>query len=566
MGKIEITRHPEYTTLTLPPELNYYLKNKKLVHEKFFRVFVDVYEGGLFALLISNYFWDKDLNTSKYGKVTKCRIRKREIGLKYSMTRVPNLDKIFIKPNNRKGICSSYRMDYSIIEDGDYFTIVSHCNMSDLYNLPNANSYDFTDTIKDIIGNIYYESAIAHKVKRNSDEFYHFMSKDTDSVTYVTKDKYIDTVANNEDYRDMGRIGRMSLLQKHSRTISIPKLIAKLFPEIDPKIVQQYMEYNKLLSNYDPSLFEVVTGNDIVKYYDNNQYFKSTGDLGSSCMRHSEKTNLIEFYAKNSNVSLIIMKVKNTDSIIARALLWTTTDGTKVMDRIYSSDSRLVSLFHRYADDNKYVNIYTIRTPLSAQRNLNAMSPSNWETNYSTNYIIDLDYIPEALNEANNKTKFLFSFNSRRLSLADSYGFPYIDNFNLVNSVTKQLSLLPIEDTFKCSLSDTYVNKDNYIIYDWLDGVYNKNAVKLDSNNAPVLIEDVVTLEVEPEPEEDIDDEDEDESFIDSEEFEDMNDDPVQTIIAASINTVSRRRQTPQAILDYFNIVPQQQNQDTANV
>lgn len=561
MGKIEITKSGNTTKLTLPAELNYYLKNKNFVNERFFRVSVDIFND-VFVLMISNYYWDKNCDCPKYAKSTKCRLRKKEIGFPLNMSRVRNLYKVITKPNNRKSVCGTYRMDYNIIEDGDYFTVISHFRLTDLYELPDPNRHGFVETVRDVLTTPYYDSQILHRIDRHSEEFYHSLSSDVDSVTYVTKDKFIDTAINTEGFRYLDSPQRRAILEKHSRTTSLSKFITKLFPEVDTKMVQQYVEYNKLLSTYDPSLFEIVTGDDIVKYYNQNTYFRSSGDLGGSCMRQEEKMHLIQFYAKNSNASLIIMKVKDSDAIIARALLWTTTTGVKVVDRIYTADSRIVSLFHKYIDENEFLNVYKIKKPLNT-RNISAMSPSYWSPDYDENYIVDLEYLPEHFINSSYKNRFMAAFTARRTALNDIYNFPYMDNFNLVNSISMQISLLPIETTFKCTVSDTYITLDNHKMYDWLDGVYNKELVKIDDNSLPVLIEDVVTLEVEPEPEPEEEVEDEDESFIDSEEFEE---EEFEEITEQNIPSSIYRNLTPQSILDYFNIVPEQQNQDTANV
>jgi hypothetical protein len=279
----------------------------------------------------------------------------------------------------------------------------------------------------------------------------------------------------------------------NTRTISLSKLCTRLYPEHNPKVLQAHQEYTKMLSNYDESLFSIVTGDDIVKYYNYTSYFKNSGDLGGSCMRHDSNMKSIEFYAKNSNVSLIIMKPKDVDSIMARALVWTTVDGHKVMDRIYTCDSKLVSLFHRYAEDNNFINIYTVRKHNDDKRNLMSMSPGYWTTDYDRNFIVDLDYLPAEFEAISNYHKFRASIDSRRTSTNDSWKFPYMDNFNLINAASRQASIMVIKDTFMCELTNTPVNLDNLLEYDY--HIYNKNLVKL-GNDSPILIaEDVITLD-----------------------------------------------------------------------
>lgn len=408
------------------------------------------------------------------------------------------------------------------------------------------------------------------QIEKHSDEFFHFIKFEVDTFTYVTKDKFYDVLLNggySNRTTNLDLENSLSIFGNHVRTISLSKFMLRVLPSYDAKQIQQYIEYNKMLSSYDPAMFSIVTGSDISKYYDVNNYFTNTGDLGSSCMRHDIKQHVVKFYDNNKNVSLIIVRPNGVDAIIGRALLWTTTDGTKVMDRIYTSNSKLVSLFHRYAAENGFINIYEVRKH-PKKRDLTAMSPSNWLVDYDRNYIVDLDYLPDKLLKADNATKFYRAFRSRSVSMSDPADMPYIDNFNLINANSMQISLLPIEDTFKCPVSDTYVNGDNYL--DFNGQIYNYDLVSIKGNN-PVLMSDTVELDSFPVPTDD-----EEVAYVDSEEFEgDYSDEELEIVtvreepeivisvgheLLHQINNESRlvtyvnQRATPQAILDYFNI------------
>jgi hypothetical protein len=357
-----------------------------------------------------------------------------------------------------------------------------------------------------------------------------------------------------------------------------------VFPKHDPKVLQQYIEYNKMLSNYDPSMFSIVTGSDISKYYDVKNYFTTTGDLGTSCMRSEEKQAAVQFYDKNSNVSLIIAKPPGSDSIIGRALLWTTIDGTKIMDRIYTSNSKLVSLFHKYAAENGFLNIYEVRKH-KGKKDFTAMSPANWLLDYDRNYIVDLQYIPVNLAKANLATKFMNSFTTRAVSITNPLQLPYIDNFNLINAGTKQASLLPIEDTFGCTVSETLIDINNYVIIG--DSVYNGDLVT-NRNGVATLNTDVVELDSPTlVPEEEEEDEDYDYFDLDDDDYTDEELEPETGIqsepeVGSDVrqltgytnpnlddNTVTNMVRTSdpgrytynthQSILDYFNIIPQRE-------
>jgi hypothetical protein len=154
-----------------------------------------------------------------------------------------------------------------------------------------------------------------------------------------------------------------------------------------------------------------------------------------------------------------------------------------------------------------------------------------------------------------------------------------------------QASLLPIEDTFGCTVSGTIIDINNYVIIN--QSVYNGDLVT-NNNGVPTLNTDVVTLDSptllpeEEEEDEDYDDFDlDDDDYYTDEELEletivavtqdlvDISnvyanpnlDDNIVTNMVRTSDPVRYNNTTPQAILDYFNIVPQrEQNQDTQNV
>jgi hypothetical protein len=112
---------------------------------------------------------------------------------------------------------------------------------------------------------------------------------------------------------------------------------------------------------------------------------------------------------------------------------------------------------------------------------------------YDRNFIVDIDYLPAEFEIVSNVYKFRASVNDRRTSTSDSWKFPYMDNFNLINAMTKQASVMVLRDTFMCELTNTPVNPGNLLQYDY--NIYNSDLVKL-SNDGPILIhEDVVTLD-----------------------------------------------------------------------
>lgn len=106
---------------------------------------------------------------------------------------------------------------------------------------------------------------------------------------------------------------------------------------------------NKIKSQFAP--IEILTSDNISEVYALNHGDSSeTGTLQDSCMR-----NKSELYLDlDSSANCQVLYALNCDGeLIARALLWTTHDGSKVMDRIYGSDAN-IEKFKAYAKSQDY--------------------------------------------------------------------------------------------------------------------------------------------------------------------------------------------------------------------
>jgi hypothetical protein len=117
------------------------------------------------------------------------------------------------------------------------------------------------------------------------------------------------------------------------------------------------------------SRFEIVKGEEIKKWYHESNYAGQGGQLNSSCMRFGRCQDFFKIYTENPEVcQLLILKDETGKKIEGRALLWTTVDGKKFMDRIYTTKDSLVKLFAKWAEDNSYINkgqeTHNYRTPL----------------------------------------------------------------------------------------------------------------------------------------------------------------------------------------------------------
>lgn len=109
--------------------------------------------------------------------------------------------------------------------------------------------------------------------------------------------------------------------------------------------------------------FDIVKGDKIAYWYDEENYVSGGGSLNNSCMA-SVGSDCFDIYTQNPQVSLVILygeggsieSEKYTDSKIkGRAILWDAKlDGqpVKFMDRIYTSQDADVELFKQFAEKN----------------------------------------------------------------------------------------------------------------------------------------------------------------------------------------------------------------------
>jgi hypothetical protein len=158
-----------------------------------------------------------------------------------------------------------------------------------------------------------------------------------------------------------------SELYKNNRNITtIGRLIKKIFGDKYPdngdpnNDIESFVNLFKSLR--DSGNFELVSGDNIIYWYNRNNYShlaSSDTRLGGSCMKYYSCEEYIKFYANNPNeVSLLILK-DNLDNtkIKGRALIWKLNDpsGRTFMDRIYTILDSDIELFKQYAIKNKWI-------------------------------------------------------------------------------------------------------------------------------------------------------------------------------------------------------------------
>jgi len=248
--------------------------------------------------------------------------------------------------------------------------------------------------------------------------FIDFSTKDN-SISFISIDKVfklfrkVYPTETRQDVFDIWlKLNKDTLFKENRTEIRVGRFLNKILGKAnDGEILEFVYLYRSYHNSFDYS-FEIVYGEDIIKYYNSDNYHieNQKGSLKTSCMTYSPKgeeiakkwgwnglisTKLI-FYAKNPNVGLLILKYKNSEKIKGRALIWTLKSGKKYMDIPYTDFEQDFYLFEKYVSDKKIIS--------------------------SKNY-----YRSEKRVESNDEIKSLFS---RIDGNPPKYPIPHLDTFN----------------------------------------------------------------------------------------------------------------------------------------
>lgn len=255
-------------------------------------------------------------------------------------------------------------------------------------SISNYNDFIFESLINESI--LYLAPEMRKKLKRTRSD----IAKDvlsiegtniSDDITFlnIDKDGYIsyNTMKNAVNFlqdtfphvidtiRDQGDTSLSDIIYAHDNEngqkitgiftksrgkIKFGRLINKLFPsKYKPNQIEEFT--NKWKSITDESVgekFEIVEGNDISYWYNQDNYKELRGSLGNSCMR-SNSENIFRIYTMNPEVCRMLVLYDN-DGLMGRAIIWKVSYKSKgnweyFMDRQYTTSDALVEKFRNYA-------------------------------------------------------------------------------------------------------------------------------------------------------------------------------------------------------------------------
>lgn len=148
----------------------------------------------------------------------------------------------------------------------------------------------------------------------------------------------------------------------------IGRFLSKMLGEINDAQVEEFVNLYKAHHSSARYEMKVVYGDDIIKYYNTENYNITNRDssLACSCMNiHGFDTGLcgdinttqnnLKFYSLNKNVGLLILKCIDSDKIKGRALIWKLKSGKKFIDVPYVNHEHDYQLYEKYAIDNQFL-------------------------------------------------------------------------------------------------------------------------------------------------------------------------------------------------------------------
>ena len=251
-------------------------------------------------------------------------------------------------------------------------------------------------------------------VKRVEDEI--------DVVSFLPKSKYEKVENEWENGRIKIKIGRF--IRKFLTDFSIQNF------NVNDQMIEKFVNLYKSYFSRDISKLKIVDGEEILKYYLEDNYHSLNGNragsLWNSCMRQRERNKFMKLYAKNSDKVKMLVFFSDDDKVRARALIWEgvkdhkdSTKEYKFMDRIYYYYDHDINFFKDWAKENGYL----CKWEQSAKTEMLFDDGTGSPVRKQLYVMLDehnLSYYPYL-----DTFKF-FNFDRGRFSNSDSYNFDYI--------------------------------------------------------------------------------------------------------------------------------------------
>ena len=248
--------------------------------------------------------------------------------------------------------------------------------------------------------------------------------------------------------------------------------------------------------------FEIVSGEDIRKWYDEDTYEDPEYHLSNSCMRYERCQDYLDIYVENPNqVTMVIMKGTDPNKIIGRALIWKLTDGNYYLDRPYANNDEDINLFKEWGRSKGY-QVY------GANYNHKEVKLDKADFSYYP-YMDTFKYLNRDEKTLSTDASEFDDGNQDWIRLEDTSGGyteaergvyseyygEYIDEENAVWADDIQ-SYIHHEDSYYLEYKDCYVHNDADVVYSEFDGQYylSEDAIKSEYLDTYIYSDDALNV------------------------------------------------------------------------
>ncbi len=182
------------------------------------------------------------------------------------------------------------------------------------------------------------------------------LSDSDDKLTFISSNRIPDDWDEDENpalpYELKGRselkVGR-----------AIRYMLTLLGKSVTDKDLEDFVNMFKASTDSSGLEFKLVKGEDIAKYYKEENYFsKYHGTLGNSCMKEEGKKTF-KIYTENPKKVKLLVLIDKDGKIHGRALVWklkqSPCDSKFLMDRVYTNKDSDVIKFKKFADENDWM-------------------------------------------------------------------------------------------------------------------------------------------------------------------------------------------------------------------
>ena len=261
-----------------------------------------------------------------------------------------------------------------------------------------------------------FDSVLDLQHDKNATEMLNYLRPAADASVYFSNDTKHKGVDVNEFNWN-----------SQKETIKIGRCIKQLLGNrVNDREIELFVNTWKAYFSKKPNI-KIVSGEDIRHWYHNKNYneFSEYNSLGKSCMSYDNCQKYLDIYVKNPEVCSMIIMLDDDNKLLARAILWKTTDNKQIIDRIYFTHKWNENKVISWAKENlpDAITIDKLSRSLFSKIKIKL---NEWKFSYYP-YMDNMRYL-------NYNTGILLNFTSKGplVKLTDTQGTYFIDQYDWV--------------------------------------------------------------------------------------------------------------------------------------